>query len=141
MVTGSKIKTKRQFLAEKGDFIISKIDARNGAFGIVPADMDGAVVSQDFPTFTINKDLIDPDYLKKIINSKDFYDLCARSSLGTTNRKRLKVDLFLNNRIPVPSTEDQRKIHELVSESKKYQDKINQIDNEINIEIDRLWKI
>ena len=42
-VVGSKIKTKRQFIGRAGQFLISKIDARNGAFGIIPKDIDGCV--------------------------------------------------------------------------------------------------
>jgi len=43
-VKGVIIGTKRQFLAKAGQFIISKIDARNGAFGIIPNELDGAIV-------------------------------------------------------------------------------------------------
>ena len=33
-VKGEKIGTKSQFLIKKGQFLLSKIDARNGAFGL-----------------------------------------------------------------------------------------------------------
>ena len=35
-VKGENIGTKKQYLVKPGQFIISKIDARNGAFGIIP---------------------------------------------------------------------------------------------------------
>lgn len=35
-------------------FLISRIDARNGASGLVPLSLEGAVVSNDFPAFIIN---------------------------------------------------------------------------------------
>lgn len=35
-VIGNKIGTKNQFVISKGQFLLSKIDARNGAFGVVP---------------------------------------------------------------------------------------------------------
>lgn len=35
-VYGKEIGTKRQFRAKAGQLIISRIDARNGAFGVVP---------------------------------------------------------------------------------------------------------
>ena len=57
-ILGKDIKTKSQFLAKSGQLIMSRIDARNGAFAIVPSDLDGAVVTQDFPLFDINKDLL-----------------------------------------------------------------------------------
>ena len=48
---GKDIGTKRQFIAREGQLIISRIDARNGAFGIVPKELDGAVVTNDFWLF------------------------------------------------------------------------------------------
>ena len=45
---GVNIGTKKQYLVKSGQFIISKIDARNGAFGIVPGCLDGAITTADF---------------------------------------------------------------------------------------------
>ena len=39
----------RRFIARKNQFIASRIDARNGAMGIVPETLDGALVTNDFP--------------------------------------------------------------------------------------------
>ena len=38
---GDEIGTKKQFLIKEGQFLISKIDARNGAYGIVPKELAG----------------------------------------------------------------------------------------------------
>ena len=46
---GSEIGTKRQTVVRAGQFIVSKIDARNGAFGVIPEELDGAIVTNDFP--------------------------------------------------------------------------------------------
>ena len=35
-IIGKKIGTKKQFILKKGQFVLSKIDARYGAFGIAP---------------------------------------------------------------------------------------------------------
>ena len=45
---GKEIGTKRQIKVSKGQYIVSKIDARNGAFGIIPDELDGAIVTNDF---------------------------------------------------------------------------------------------
>ena len=45
---GSDIKTKRQFRVRKGQLVLSRIDVRNGAIGLVPAALDGAIISTDF---------------------------------------------------------------------------------------------
>ncbi len=40
-----------RFVAHAGQFIASRIDARNGAMGLVPTILDGALVTNDFPLF------------------------------------------------------------------------------------------
>ena len=62
-VEGASISAPRMTLASKTQFILSKIDARNGAFGLIPEALDGAVVSSDFPVFAINTSKIVPEYL------------------------------------------------------------------------------
>jgi type I restriction enzyme S subunit len=40
IVTGAEIASSRRFVARAGQFILSRIDARNGAIGIVPPELD-----------------------------------------------------------------------------------------------------
>ncbi len=53
LVKGSEIAAAQQVRVRAGQFLISKIDARHGAFGIVPPELNGAVVSNDFPVFDV----------------------------------------------------------------------------------------
>ena len=41
---GVAIKTKRQFYVTTGQLLMSRIDVRNGAIGLVPKELDGAIV-------------------------------------------------------------------------------------------------
>lgn len=107
---GGKIKTRPQFIASSGELIMSRIDARNGAFGVVPPDLHGALVTQDFPLFSVNLERILPGYLALLLKSDVFMHLCKRSSRGTTNRKRLKEELFLGESIPLPPKEVQNEL-------------------------------
>ena len=50
---GDNIGTKLQYVIKAGQFLMSKIDARNGAFGLVPENLDGAIVTNDFPVFDV----------------------------------------------------------------------------------------
>jgi hypothetical protein len=43
---GETILTKNQFAVSAGQFILSRIDARNGAFGIIPEELEGAIVGR-----------------------------------------------------------------------------------------------
>lgn len=109
-VAGKNIKTKRQTLARKGQLIVSKIDARNGAIGIVPPELDGAIVSADFLLFDFLHEKVDDRYLSYLLSSAKFYDICSMASSGTTNRKRLNQGKFLSMGIALPDITHQREI-------------------------------
>jgi type I restriction enzyme, S subunit len=100
----------RRFIARKNQFIASRIDARNGAMGIVPESLDGALVTNDFPLFEVNQEHILPQYMGWLCCTPAFVDLCARASEGTTNRVRMKEDEFLRLEIQIPDTKEQQKI-------------------------------
>ena len=108
-VSGASINGRR-FIARKNQFIASRIDARNGAMGIVPSDLDGALVSNDFPLFDVSDDQLLPEYMGWLCRTPSFVDLCARASEGTTNRVRLKESEFLNLEIEIPDTDAQCRI-------------------------------
>lgn len=107
---GVNIGTKKQYRANAGQFIISKIDARNGAFGIIPSELDNAIVTNDFPLFDVNTKKINPQFLLLITTTKVFIKFAQSCSSGTTNRQRMDIDMFLNQKIPLPKLEEQDKI-------------------------------
>ena len=109
---GSKIGTKRQHVIHAGQFILSKIDARNGAYGIVPSELEGAIVTNDFPVFDVDTKKIIPQFLVLVSTTNKFVEFARKCSSGTTNRKRIDIDAFLNQQIPLPSIEEQETILE-----------------------------
>jgi len=100
----------RRFIARRDQFIASRIDARNGAMGLVPETLDGALVTNDFPLFAVASDRMHPEYLGWLSKTQGFVELCAKGSEGTTNRVRLKEDKFLGVEIPLPPIAEQRRI-------------------------------
>jgi hypothetical protein len=108
-VIGSAL-SGRRFVAHAGQFIVSRIDARNGAMGIVPASLEGALVTNDFPLFDVNTDRLDPAFLSWLSKTEAFVELCRRASEGTTNRVRLKEERFSALEIPLPPPPEQRRI-------------------------------
>lgn len=108
-VTGLSL-AGRRFVAREGQFIASRIDARNGATGLVPASLDGALVTNDFPLFDVNRDRLDSAYLGWLCRTAPFVELCLRASEGTTNRVRLKEDAFLALEVALPSLLEQQRI-------------------------------
>lgn len=95
-VIGSKIGTKNQFVISKGQFLLSKIDARNGAFGVVPDVLDGGVITGNFWTFDVDYSKVNPHYLALLTTTKEFIEFCEQASNGTTNRHYLQEPLFLD---------------------------------------------
>lgn len=109
-ILGAKIGTKRQHVVHAGQFIMSKIDARNGAYGIVSEELDGAIVTNDFPVFDVDTEKIIPQFLVLVSTTEKFVEFARKCSSGTTNRKRIDIDAFLNQLIPLPSIEEQKLI-------------------------------
>lgn len=126
---GSKIGTKNQFLISKGQFLLSKIDARNGAFGVVPEVLDDGIITGNFWTFDVDYSIINPHYLALLTTTEAFIQFCEQASNGTTNRHYLQEPLFLNIKVPVPSLEEQDK---LVEEYNKTITQATQCDADIN---------
>jgi type I restriction enzyme M protein len=101
---GASIGTKRQFVVRQGQFVLSKIDARNGAFGVVPEEADGAVITGNFWAYDVDHSEIVPSLLQYLTRSDAFISFCAVSSPGATNRRYLQEDLFLEQVARVPDS-------------------------------------
>jgi type I restriction enzyme S subunit len=108
--TGAELAGSRRFVVRSGQFILSRIDARNGASGLVPDSLDGAVVSNDFPVFAVDPSRTLPAYMGWIGRAHQFVDICRHASEGTTNRVRLQEERFLNEEVHLPPLEEQLRI-------------------------------
>ena len=111
---GAEIGTKKQYVVRAGQLLLSKIDARNGAFGIVPADGDNAIITGNFWTFDYDRHRLHLQYLDYLTKTPLFVDFCVRSSEGTTNRLYLREHLFLAQEIPLPPLSEQQKLVEWI---------------------------
>ncbi len=100
----------RRFVAHAGQFIASRIDARNGAMGLVPESLERALVTNDFPLFNLNAERLEPAFLGWLCRTAGFVELCQRASEGTTNRVRLKEERLRALEIPLPPLAEQRRV-------------------------------
>lgn len=128
-VSGSEVTTPRRMVRSQ-QLILSKIDARNGAIGIVPPELDGAIVSNDFPSFCF-QDLgkASPAFMGWMVRSAHFVELCKASSEGTTNRVRISENRFLAQQISLPPLAEQQAI---VSRLDALADKVRQVEEHLN---------
>lgn len=68
-VLGSALTTKQQQIIRTDDFLVAEIDAKMGGFGIVPAELSGAIVSSHYFTFEIDTLLLLPGFLGAFIKT------------------------------------------------------------------------
>lgn len=128
-VIGSEIGTKRQFIARAGQFVLSKIDARNGAFGVLPEECDNAIVTGNFWVFEVDHTRVNSSFFNYLSKSKDFVATCVAASDGTTNRRYLQEDAFMRMTVPVPELTEQQAI---VSRLDTLADKARQVNERLD---------
>ncbi len=132
---GSKIGTKKQFILKAGQFVLSKIDAMYGAFGIAPDEVDGAIITGNFWAYDYDKNIVSIEWFNHFTNSPDFYDLCRRASTGITHRKYLDEDFFLNYEVNLPDLNEQEN---LVVSIDSIREKISSLENELTHQLTQL---
>jgi type I restriction enzyme S subunit len=107
---GHLIGTKNQYVVHGGQFLLSKIDAMNGAFGIVPEHVENGIITSNFWAYDVNEEKLFPKYFNYLTHTNSFQEFCIQASSGTTHRKYLREDLFLGMEIPLPPLTEQRRI-------------------------------
>lgn len=107
-VRGGDVMSLRR-IVRTNQLILSKIDARNGAIGLVPSELNGAIVSNDFPSFEFrDSNRCDAQFMGWLVRSSPFVELCKAASEGTTNRVRIKEERFLDQKITLPPLAEQQ---------------------------------
>lgn len=126
--------------------IYSKINVRHGCIYHHKKGEKPFGVSSEYPTFVFDENKVDGKYLMLVLRSNEFKKLLNTKSSGIS-KARVKVDEFLNIKIPLPSLQEQNLI---VAEFNKktslafqqeeqallLEDKLNNsIDQELGIEV------
>lgn len=126
-VLGSYIGTKRQTRVSAGQFVISKIDGKSAAFGIVEKKYDGAIVTPDFLVYDIDTEKILPEYLELVLRNETILNQFDTSSSGTTGRRRLSQKVFENTKIALPSLEEQKSLVSEIIRIRKSQKNLEEL--------------
>ena len=96
--------------ARAGQFVLSRIWGRKGAMAIIPSELDGVVVTAEFPVFDIDHRRVDSAYLMRFVQTPEFLAHVERASDGASGQNRIKSESFLRLHIPLPEMEVQRRI-------------------------------
>lgn len=101
------------------NFTYPKLMAWEGAFGVVPEECDGLVVSTEFPVFEVNEDKILPEVLDVYFKTPSIWPKVAGASTGTNvRRRRLNPKDFLKYEFPLPKRAVQHKVVEIQSRTR-----------------------
>jgi type I restriction enzyme S subunit len=137
-VLGYEIKTKKQQLCKTDDFLVAEIDAKVGGYGIVPQELDGAIVSSHYFLYDINQAKLSPHYLSYFTKTNQFYNQV--SAQGSTNYAAIRPNNVLEYAIPLPPLSEQRRIVERIDNAAEKIDAGKKLAEEVNNEINALEK-
>lgn len=132
--SGREIKAEYMYVVKEGDFIFSKINVKKGAFGFIPAELDGAVVTSEHPILAIDEKLALRDFVFYYLSQPLMWDEFRRQSKGFADKSRTKVPEFLSVKISLPPLEEQKKIVYVlrtIQRAIEYQDKIIETTREL----------
>ncbi|MDF2800391.1 MAG: hsdS [Anaerocolumna sp.] len=93
---------------KEGQFIYSKLDFLNSAFGVIPKELDGYESTADLPAF--NLEGLNPYFLFYRVIRKDFYLKNGMIADGSRKAKRIHANTFLDMDIKVPEIAEQIRI-------------------------------
>lgn len=107
--------------------VMRKLTAWEGPITVVPAEFDGFVVSNEFPTFTLGPELM-PDWMRHVCGSPRLWAEMKNRVSGTVQRrKRLNPEQLLQIQMPIPPREVQARIVEVIG---AVDDQITALDTE-----------
>lgn len=92
------------------DLVVNKIWARNGAVAVVAKELADTYVSAEFPIFVLDRQRIDPRWMRFLTKWQGFWSACDEKARGTSGKNRIKPSQFLAVQIPLPPLDEQQSI-------------------------------
>lgn len=103
------------FVGRKGQIVYSRIWARKGAIAKITEELDGVVVTNEFPLFDVSPS-VDVDYLLWYFRTSSFASQLELAGTGTSGQNRIKEKEFLKLSVPLPPLTEQKRITAILSE-------------------------
>jgi type I restriction enzyme S subunit len=99
----------KYYVRKTGQFIFSKLDFLNGAFGIVPESLDGHESTLDLPSFDVCPNA-DSKWLLFYVTRPEFYTQQLGAAAGGRKARRVNPSEFLAMKILAPDLAEQQQI-------------------------------
>lgn len=109
MSSKQEVKGKLCF-AHANDVVYSKIDARNGAIGIVPVTLPRVVFSSEYPIYEVAASVALPEYVKLLFRMDRFRERINSLISGASGRKRVEPSTLESIEVPLPPLATQQAI-------------------------------
>lgn len=106
---GKQIEMKQQQRIKAGQLLVAEIDAKLGAFGLVPQELEGAIVSGHYFLYDFVSEDLRPDYLEALIVADWLTERIQQSVRGALNYAAIRPDHVLKAIIPMPVEKDIQK--------------------------------
>lgn len=113
-VKASTVKAKTLTKIHSGDIVYNRMWATKASFGLAGDDVDGCLVTNDFPVFETDPDHALAAYVGLLFHDRGFQAQAAARATGTTDRRRLKEPDFLDIDVYLPPLPAQRRIVDLI---------------------------
>ena len=122
----------RYYRRRAGQFIYSKLDFLNGAFGVIPPALDGRETTLDLPAFDVDGH-IDVRWLVAFVSRPEFYKGFLGAAKGSRKARRVNQDELLATRIYFPPLGEQRRIADILSSVDDAIETTQRVINELHV--------
>jgi type I restriction enzyme S subunit len=139
--SAGEIQAKTLFQVKEGDFVYNRLFAWKGSFAVAAKDVDGCLVSNEFPCF-IPRDTVDLKFLWFYFSRSDAWREALGLSSGSTptSRNRLKEEQFLDMLVRLPPIDEQRHIVARIEEFAAKIAEATRLQDEITNHMDALCR-
>lgn len=135
IIKGSEIRTKKQQACRTNELLVAEIDAKFGGYGIVPSELNGAIVSSHYFLYEINKSKLLPDFLGLYLKTQEFAKQVQAT--GSTNYAAIRPYHVLEYTVSLPPLDIQKRIVEsysnIIARAQAYEAKAKEIGQETEI--------
>lgn len=108
-IDGMRTSAATLYRVRAGTFIYSRLFAFEGSYGLVDDVFDGYFVSNEYPSFSIDRSRLEPGFIRAYFQVPRVWQAIAMGSKGVGSRRiRVQPDQVLAHRIPLPSLDEQR---------------------------------
>jgi len=128
--TGDEIKAKTLNRVKAGQFLYNRMFVTEGSFAVVPPELDGGVVSNEFPIYDLDESRVLPGWLRLSVLDEFALKRIEAETTGVErgsmkSRRRWKEDQFEAFMIELPSVAVQRRVLHILNVLNAFQEDLD----------------